>query len=133
MPEQCGWDEVQAWVAAHRDSLPTTLAELTRLPMAYRRAVFTASSPEVRARLWREHWATFLGPDSPLTAEQQALVREAEAALLGLTSDDRAAARARAQAFEERMRGVFSRGEAAAIFATLGPPEPPEGVPAPPP
>jgi hypothetical protein len=133
MADQCGWDEVRAWIAAHRDTLPTTLAELTRLPMAYRRAVFSASPPEVRARFWREHWATFLGPDSPLTPQQQAFVREAETALNELTSDDREATQARARAFEERMRGVFSRAEAAALFATLGPPEPPEGIPAPPP
>jgi hypothetical protein len=132
MPDQCGWDEVHAWVAAHRDALPRTMADLVRFPMAYRRAIFAASPPEVRARFWREHWAAFLGPDSPLSPEQQAFLRETEAALPELTSDDRAAAQAHGRAFEARMAGLFSREEAGALFAALGPPEPPEGIAAPP-
>ena len=131
MADQCGWDEINAWIAAHRDELPRTLAELTRYPMAYRRAIFGASPPDVRAGFWRDHWAGFLGPDSPLTPEQQAFLREAEAALPELMAADREAAQTHARAFEARMLGVFSREEAVAIFGTLGPPEPAEGMPAP--
>jgi len=35
------------------------------------------------------------------------------------------------RAFEERMRGAFTRQQAAAIFGMVGPPEPPEGLPLP--
>ena len=132
MADQCGWSEIHAWVAAHRDVLPRTLADLATFPIAYRRAIFAASPPDVRATFWREHWAPFLAPDSPLSPEQQAFLREAEAALPALMGDDRTSVQVQLRAFEDRMRAVFSRQEAGALFATLGPAEPPEGLPAPP-
>jgi hypothetical protein len=71
MADQCGWHEINAWVAAHRDALPRTLAELARFPMAHRRAIFGVSPPEVRTRSRREHRAGFLAPHSPLSPDSQ--------------------------------------------------------------
>ena len=132
MADQCGWNEIHAWVAAHRDTLPRTLSELARYPMAYRRAIHGALASEERVALWREHLVSFLGPDSRLSLDQRAVLREAIDDLPALMSDDRAEARSRARALEERMLGVFSRDEARPIIATLGPDEPPEGLPDPP-
>jgi hypothetical protein len=36
------------------------------------------------------------------------------------------------KALEDRMRDLFTREQAAAMFAMVGPPEPPEGLPLPP-
>ena len=40
----CGWfplsyDEIVAWIEQHRDALPTTLDELSALPVAFRRVI----------------------------------------------------------------------------------------------
>jgi hypothetical protein len=131
MADQCGWSEIHAWVAAHRDALPHTLAELARYPMAYRRAIHGALSSEERVALWREHLASFLGPGSNLSAVQSTLLRQAIDDLPALMSDDRAETQARLRDLEHRMSGVFSRDELRPIVATLGPDEPPEGLPAP--
>ena len=42
---------------------------------------------DVRVRLWREHMASFLGPESPLTPEQQIFVREYHDALPAILTD----------------------------------------------
>jgi hypothetical protein len=36
------------------------------------------------------------------------------------------------KALEDRLRDLFTREQAAAMFAMVGPPEPPEGLPLPP-
>src|SRR5690349_10232471 len=77
MSDQCGWDAVNAWVAAHRDSLPRTLDELARYPMAYRRAIQGAVAPEVRAAFWCDHMRTFLGSEAGLSSDQRAAIEEA--------------------------------------------------------
>ena len=132
----CGWfplrpDEIEAWVARHRDDLPTNLAELSRLPIPFRKAIVHAVAPEVRVALWREHLATFLAADAELTDEQRGLVREAIDEMPTIVGVAPAAGQARARALQERLRAHFTREEGARIFGTLGPPEPPEGLPIP--
>jgi hypothetical protein len=67
MSDRCAWDAVNAWVAAHRDSLPQTLDELAKYPVVYRRAIQGAVAPEVRAAFWCDHIRIFahLGPPEP--------------------------------------------------------------------
>ena len=131
MADQCGWDEIHAWVAAHRDALPQTLKELSRYPMIYRRAIIGAVSPAVREAMWHEHLSGFLGPEAGLSPAQQACVREMMAALSTLMAEDRQKAQPLMEEIEERISTLFSREQAGSIFATLGPPEPPEGLPIP--
>ena len=57
---------IGSWVREHRHSLPRTLAELSRFPMAWRRAIVPALPFDDRVALWREHLATFLEPASGL-------------------------------------------------------------------
>ncbi|AHG92923.1 hypothetical protein J421_5388 (plasmid) [Gemmatirosa kalamazoonensis] len=125
-------NEIQAWIAAHRDALPRTLGELGTFPVPYRGAIVRALPPPAREAIWREHFGEFLAPGSPLSPAQQAFVREAMAELPVLMADDLAAARARGGALEARMAPLFSREEAARVFGMVGPPEPPGGLPAPP-
>src|SRR5688572_18381129 len=131
----CGWfpmrrGEILAWVERHRDGLPTTLAELARLPMPFRSAVVSAVEPERRIRFWTEHLQSFLGPRSSLTTEQQAFVAATIPDLPHLLSAP--APNAVMSAWEARASRHFSREEASRLFAMIGPPEPPEGLPLPP-
>jgi len=136
MSGSCGWfpmkyDEIVAWVEAHRDALPTTLAELSAFPVPFRKVIVNSVSPEARTAFWREHLTSFVGPDSALTPEQQALVRDTIADLPPMFSGSRADFETRAKAFENRARDLFSRRQAAEMFGMVGPPEPPEGLPLP--
>jgi hypothetical protein len=131
MADQRGADEIHAWVEAHRASLPRSLEQLARYPVAYRAAIVRALPAPARVAVWREHFASFLGPGSPLSAPQRAFVQEALGDLPTLMADDLAAAQARGRELEERMAPLFSRWEAGRVFGTLGPPEPPGGLPAP--
>lgn len=133
----CGWfplsqDEIAAWVAAHRDELPTTLDELSAYPIPFRRAIVSAVSTEQRIGFWDAHLRTFLAPDAGLTTEQRAVVADALPLLPGIFGSPQLEAQARMRPIEERAADVFSRPQRAAIFGMVGPPEPPEGLPLPP-
>jgi hypothetical protein len=136
MSGSCGWfplgpEEIRAWVERHRGELPATLAELARYPIPFRKAIVQAVAPEVRVALWREHLTGFLGPEAALGAEHQALVREAIADLPAIVGVAPPSGQPRARALEERMRALLTREQARRTFGTLGPPEPPEGLPIP--
>ena len=136
MSGSCGWfpmkhEDIVAWVEAHRDTLPTTLAELSAFPVPFRKVIVNSVSPEARTSFWREHLTSFIGPDSALTPDQQALVRDAIAELPLLFTGARAEFEARATALENRMRELLTRQQAGLMFGMVGPPEPPEGLPLP--
>ena len=136
MSGSCGWfpmkhEDIVAWVEAHRDTLPTTLAELSAFPVPFRKVIVNFVSPEARTAFWREHLTSFIGPDSALTPDQQTLVRDTIADLPLMFSGPREVFEARAKAFENRTRDLFSRRQAAEMFGMVGPPEPPEGLPLP--
>ena len=137
MTGSCGWfplkpEEVAAWVRAHEHELPTTLAELSRYPMPFRKAIVDVVGPERRGAFWREHLTTFLAPDSELSAPQRALVEDAIVELPIIFAVPRAEGENRARALEDRMRTTITREQAYRIFGNLGPLEPPEGLPIPP-
>ena len=136
MPGSCGWfplshDEIEQWVARRRDNLPTTLDELSLLPVPFRKVIVRAVSPEVRVALWQAHLATFLAPGQEWTSEQRSLLEEASAAMPLLVGDDPQDSRARVRALEARLRRVFTPSQSFAMFGTLGPAEPPGGLPIP--
>ena len=131
MPDSCGWDTINAWVQAHRDALPTTLAALSLYPMNYRRAIHGAVTLEVRTNLWREHFESFLAPSSTLSAPQQAFLRDTLPELRLIFAADRATAQARMRELEAHMLTLFTPDEARVIFSQLGPDEPAAGISAP--
>lgn len=135
MHGSCSWfpmrrDEIEAWVAAHRDELPTDLSELSRYPIPFRKAIVWALEPSDRVVLWREHLLSFVGA-SNLSTEQQDLVREVIEQLPALFGDSLEGARERLKEFKGRASGLFEREEVVEIFFTLGPPEPEGGLPLP--
>jgi hypothetical protein len=131
----CGWfpmrrDEIFAWVERHRHELPTALAELAQFPMPFRSIIVNAVDPERRARLWQEHLQSLLGPESELSSRQQEFIAATIPELPQLLSAP--APNAVMSGWEARASKVFSRAEASRLFAMIGPPEPPEGLPLPP-
>ena len=136
MSGSCGWfplgpDQIRAWVVAHRDTLPQSLAELSRFPIPFRKAIVVALPMDRRIALWREHLERFLDPSIDLTEDQRALVRDAIVDLPRIFGGSPEVGNGRAHALEERMRRLITPAQAAAMFGCLGPPEPPEGLPLP--
>ena len=125
-------DDIVAWVEAHRDTLPTTLAELSAFPVPFRKVIVNYVSPDARTAFWREHLTSFIGADSTLSPDQQMLVRDAIDDLPLMFSGPRQEFEARAKALENRMRDLFSRRQAGEMFGMVGPPEPEGGLPLPP-
>ena len=131
----CDWSplspkQIRAWLERHPEAVPRTLADISRFPMAFRRVMVNTVTPEVRWRLWREHLGTFLEPGSSLNEGQRKFVAETIPRLPGLFAAP--APNPVIVEWERQMATHFSRQEAAHVFAELGPPEPPEGIPLPP-
>src|ERR1051325_1373595 len=74
LPLAC--EVASSWVAAHRDSLPKTLAEFHKYPLEYQLAIYGELSSDVRVALWREKLEPYLLPSSGLAESQRAIVRE---------------------------------------------------------
>jgi hypothetical protein len=130
----CGWfpmrrEEILAWVERHRHELPTTLDELARFPMPFRSVIVNAVEPERRTRFWTAHLESFLGPQSALSAQQQSFVAATIPELPQLLSAP--APNAVMSDWEARASHLFNRTEAFRLFGSIGPPEPPEGLPLP--
>jgi hypothetical protein len=60
------------WAEANRTELPDTLDEISKYPLAYRRAAFLKTTAEVRYDLWEANLQQFAS--GPLTSEQRAVV-----------------------------------------------------------
>lgn len=131
----CEWfpmsqEQIRTWLIDHPDALPRTLNDLAQFPMAFRRVMVNAVKAEVRKDLWREHLETFLGSESPLNESQRRIVA---ATILKFPELFTAPAPNPALVEWEREIAItFSRQEAARVFAQIGPPEPPNGIPLPP-
>jgi hypothetical protein len=115
------------WVETHRNSLPTTLKDLSRFPVAYRSAIQNALSPETRARLWTEQLSAFAGrPD--LTPHQRATVQELRAMVnphMYIQEPQFDALREDTQRIAAaKVAEAFGTSEAVDTFRELGPPEP---------
>jgi len=123
-------NEIVAWVERHQHELPSTLAELSRLPMPFRSIIVNRVDPERRVRLWTEHLQSFLGPASDLSSAQQAFVAATIPELPQLLSAP--GPNPVISAWEARAAEVFSRADSGRLFAMIGAPEPPEGLPLPP-
>ncbi|MFE9611486.1 bacteriocin fulvocin C-related protein [Streptomyces sp. NPDC006012] len=64
-------NEVRDWMERHKNALPTGYAEVTSHPMAYRRAIYSASAPEVKRSLWLEHFKAYRTSHRALTTDQR--------------------------------------------------------------
>ena len=137
MGGSCGWfplsrKEILEWVEAHADKLPRTLAELSAYPVPFRRVIVNHVSPEQRTQFWCDHLRTFVGAETRLNPQQCAFVEETIERLPSIFGEPLADAQVQMKALEDRMRDLFTREQAAAMFGMVGPPEPAEGLPLPP-
>lgn len=134
MSGSCGWfpmrrDDIRAWVSAHEEVLLADLAELSKYPMPFRTVIVASMTPERRLALWKQHLAIIAG-DPNLSEDQRTFVIETSSRLPTLLAAP--APNPTIVAWEAEMAKVFPRAEAGRIFGTVGPPEPPEGLPLPP-
>jgi len=67
----------QEWTSGLHTALPGTLNELRGYPRAYWRAIVGAGSPEVKARLYRNHYSA-VASRHDLTSAQKALIDQIE-------------------------------------------------------
>lgn len=138
MADSCDWfpiprEEIDAWVAKHHADLPRTLAALSAYPIPFRKAIVQALPREIVASLWREHLLSFTGSVDP---EQNQVITDAVEAIATIFGGSDSAG-THLHALNDRIQqlvlaGVFSPQQIAEIFATLGPAEPPGGLPLPP-
>jgi hypothetical protein len=120
--------DARAWVEANRDRLPQTYDAVVARPMAYRKAIYQASSPQVRSRLWVEQLRRYRAARPDLSQSQVAVLDEA----LTIASDhttfdfqrsDFSAVLSRVDKLSESARKAFGTDEARDVLATLGPPD----------
>jgi len=123
-PEPPACAEAAAWVRAHANALPTTLAGYSRYSRLYRRAIYDALPPATREAMWREQLEGYLRPGTPLTEPQQAAVRRVMAQLPALTAahPDRALSRQ----LRTQLSAQFDRPLLRQVFLRLGPTPPDE-------
>ncbi|GAB2669358.1 hypothetical protein GCM10027271_31620 [Saccharopolyspora gloriosae] len=118
-------DDPDAWVAANRDRLPQSYAAVVEHPMAYRKAIFNASSAAVKGRLWVEHLEQYGAQHPELSEHQQRTLRRA-ADVLGDESLHAQPSPPELDRVLEDLRidvtAAFG-GETQALIATLGPPD----------
>jgi hypothetical protein len=110
----------QSWVQANKDKLPTSYAAVIGYPMEYRRAIFQASPPAVRSRLWVDHFAQYRAVHPSLSPAQSKVLAAASA----LAADVRlfgGAPDARVTALEEASTSAFGLAENHSLIGALGP------------
>jgi hypothetical protein len=115
--------KARAWVAANRGRLPQRYAQLAVLPIEHRRAVFQASTPELRTAFWLDHIDQFRTTRPDLTARQVAIVDRARALAPKVFADGPHAHAAAMSALKEDAISKLGFTEARALLATLGPVE----------
>ncbi len=120
-----------AWVTANRDRLPQTYQAIIAYSPDYRRAIHAALPASTRARLWREHVASYRAAHPPATSEQQRALADLERyisddAVFGGDKGDKSDARVRAdQEMSRQMIAAFGADEAYRVMASLGPDDQP--------
>jgi hypothetical protein len=111
----------RTWVADNLDRLPRTYDAVVDHPMAYRKAIWDASPPDVRSRLWVTQFSRYQAAHPDLTAAQRAVLADA----IKLASDkavfaDGLTVDARVPALRDAALAAFDRTEGKALFAVLG-------------
>jgi hypothetical protein len=111
-----------------QDGLLQKYRDLSALAMQKRRATFRKGSPKDRSDLWRTHLAIYLANHPELNEGQKEVILEgmslAMPALFETRPDWKTNVEGQLRSLENRALTVFSKGEGARIFATLGDVEP---------
>lgn len=123
--------EARTWVAANPEKLPQNYDDVVAHTPAYRRAIYEASSPAVRSRLWVEQISR--RRNDRLSEAQQsvldrALALAAEESTFSDDPDTVSAVLPKVAALSEAAREVFEQDEIYSTLATLGPAQLPGSV-----
>ncbi len=123
-PEQgASCEDTAAWVVANRGRLPTGYEAVVRHSLPYRRAIFTASSTQVKSALWTQHVRAYVAAHPELSAAQAAVIER----LLSLVSNPASFEQndeAALATLGEDLKAVLGEEEAGNLVATLGRGEP---------
>ena len=118
-------EEIVAWAQAHPEVLSANLAMISAYPIAFRKVIVNLMSAPRRLALWREHLEA-AASDPELSGAQKAVILETAAGLSDIFSSPSAK-----REWQQRAGKLFSAAQQHALFGTLGPPEPPGGLPLP--
>ena len=119
--------EIIAWVMAHKEVLTADLETISKYPIPFRKVIVNMMPGDNRIAVWREHLAAAAAADPTLDDAQRAFVAECSANLHSVMHSESARDELAARSMQ-----VLTTAQNSAIFATLGPPEPPGGLPLPP-
>ncbi len=121
----CG--SLQAWVKTNAHKLPTKYDDLIRYDPPLRRAIFSQLSPEIKTHLWQEQTNRWVAAHPNPTADQRAVLRDAQSllspAVYAANADP--ALQAKLDALEKQAAAAFGKADARALFAVLGPDDTP--------
>ena len=124
-PAQMCNAEAHDWVKAHSNELPKSYEELTRFPLNYRQAIYTALDAETRSGLWQAQLELALQREDLTDAQRDVLLEAVQIA----TPETFAAAKNRRERsrvlrqvedFDKRARAAFGE-KAVDLFGRLGP------------
>jgi hypothetical protein len=115
-------DEAEDWAAANSGALPSTYGALIQEPLARRQAAYVRLDRATKRQLWLDHLDAFARARPALTGRQRAVLSQAAA----LVRSDEFAHRKpeldpRIGELKTAAFDAFSREEAIAAVATLGP------------
>lgn len=115
-------DPAQGYVRANQGNLPRTYAEMIRLPVSYRRAVFQELSPGERSALWTAHVDQFVVNHPELSSQQLEVVQRVRV-VVGDQSLYTAGATISPEVgiLADQVRDVLGTERATALVAVLGP------------
>ncbi|NYH80647.1 hypothetical protein FHR84_004013 [Actinopolyspora biskrensis] len=118
-------DDPRAWVEANGERLPQSYGEVVEYSMAYRQAIFNASSAATKSRLWGEHLRQYGATHPDLSEDQERALRRAMDVLgdESLYAQPSPSERDRVlQELRDEVNASFG-GETQSLIATLGPPD----------
>jgi hypothetical protein len=118
----------QRWVAANMSRLPERYEELVSYSLPYRRAIFAASSPGIRSRLWTEQLQRYRASHPRLSADQAAVLDHATVFAANPShftagSSERAGIKEHVNDLHDATVQAFGLVTAYALLGTLGPAE----------
>ena len=123
--EQLEHEQIVAWVQAHPEALSASLATISTYPIAFRKVIVNAMPDHRRLALWREHLENVAaGPE--LSAAQKAVILETAAELPAIFASE-----STERDWQRQVAEHFTSTQQHTLFGTLGPPEPPGGLPLP--
>jgi hypothetical protein len=121
---------------AVQDDLFQKYREISALPMRERKAAFKNALPQDKSDLWRIHLALYIAKHPELSEAQIVIILEGmslvRAELFDVPFDSpewKPKVKEPLKRFENHILGVFSKEEAARVFATIGDAQNPSDIP----